>query len=413
MSILIPLLNSCVCSGDFLLANKSPDAETPNVCRIQRILYPDQLIVIWWLSRAELSSRGILQLPPPLPIESYTNMLKCQFTEVHEISSAISTVSVNAVKDIAFVFHPDVLEYDLPNCGGMSRVFYTRYRYDNENRLVQVDRRRHSPFSNITSESFPSRIWNSILDIKEKVEKCLNDPKQYQLCKKTCIFKLSLESWNYIFMSLVNSGAVVVYLHRNHTKKYMQCDLTMCSRKTKQYLTLVRLDSVPSLTSARSLFGRTFGIGVRNRAPNKGEPFVSLHAADAVNLVDVRENSYEDRLKEFVLDQGIDFFYEPFRQTLKIRLRYCKLDAQMPIVASTLQLNRSLAPRNTVHPEQPAENLSLWVHHVRPGVYFVRDEQLLEVVRVHGDSVVVQDDNNIEEVINKNEAAELLRAYIG
>jgi hypothetical protein len=122
------------------------------------------------------------------------------------------------------------------------------------------------------------------------------------------IFKLSLESWNYIFMNLVNSGAVVAYLCRNNTQKYMQCDLTMCSRKSKQYLTLLRLDSSQSLASARSLFGRTFGIGVRNRAPNKGEPFVSIHAADAVNLVDVRENSYEDRQREFVLDQGIDFF---------------------------------------------------------------------------------------------------------
>jgi hypothetical protein len=218
MSVLIPLLNSFICNGDFLLANKTPDSETPNVCRIQRTLYPDQLIVVWWLSRAELSSQGILQLPPPLPIEEYTNVSKCQFTEVHEVSSSISTIHVNAVKDVAFVFHPDVLEYEIPNCAGMSRVFYTRYQYDDEDRLVKVDSRCHSSFSNVSSESFPSRIWNSILDIKEKVEKCLNDPKQYQLCKKTVIFKLSLESWNYIFMNFVNSGAVVAYLCRNNTQ---------------------------------------------------------------------------------------------------------------------------------------------------------------------------------------------------
>jgi hypothetical protein len=71
--------------------------------------------------------RGILQYPPPVPIESYTTILKFQFTEVHKVSSEFSTISNTAVQDIAFVFHPDVLEYDPPNCAGMLRVFYTGY----------------------------------------------------------------------------------------------------------------------------------------------------------------------------------------------------------------------------------------------------------------------------------------------
>jgi hypothetical protein len=103
---------------------------------------------------------------------------KCKLTEVHEVFSSTSIIHVNAVKDIAFVFHLDVLEHKLPNCAGMSRVFYTRYHYNIGNRLVSVDCHHHFPFSNIISESYPSRIWNSIIDIKEKVEKSLNDPKQ-------------------------------------------------------------------------------------------------------------------------------------------------------------------------------------------------------------------------------------------
>jgi len=46
---------------------------------------------------------------------------------------------------------------------------------------------------------------------------------------------------------------------------------------------------------------------VRNRATNKGEPAIPMHHADIVNLVDVRENSCGNRLKEFVLDRGINF----------------------------------------------------------------------------------------------------------
>jgi len=60
-------------------------------------------------------------------MEMYTNIFKCKLTEVHEVFSSTSTISIDAVKDIAFVFHLDVLEYEVPNCAGMVRVFYTRY----------------------------------------------------------------------------------------------------------------------------------------------------------------------------------------------------------------------------------------------------------------------------------------------
>jgi hypothetical protein len=164
MSIFVPLLQTFICHGDFLLANISPNTEVSTVCCIQKAQHPDQLIAVWWMSHAELSSRGILQYPPRILMERYTNIFKCKLTEVHEVLSSTSETHVNAVKDIAIVFHLDVLEHELPNCAGMSRVFYTRYHYDIGNRLVSVDCHHHFPFSNIISESFPSRIWNSIID---------------------------------------------------------------------------------------------------------------------------------------------------------------------------------------------------------------------------------------------------------
>jgi len=164
MSIFVPLLQTFICHGDFLLANISPNTEVSTVCCIQKAQHPDQLIAVWWMSHAELSSRGILQYPPRILMERYTNIFKCKLTEVHEVLSSTSETHVNAVKDIAIVFHLDVLEHELPNCAGMSRVFYTRYHYDIGNRLVSVDCHHHFPFSNIISESFSSRIWNSIID---------------------------------------------------------------------------------------------------------------------------------------------------------------------------------------------------------------------------------------------------------
>jgi len=135
-----------------------------------------------------------------------------------------------------------------------------------------------------------------------------------------------------------------------------------------------------------------------------------LHHADVVNLVDVRENSYENHVKEFVLDQGIDFIFESFSRMLKIRVRYSKVAAQMSIVMTTLLLNS-----NEIAEVQPqVNNVSLWVQQVRPGTYYERDGVILEVVRVEGENaVVIEKDSDVELVINIIQAAELLRDYIG
>jgi hypothetical protein len=140
-----------------------------------------------------------------------------------------------------------------------------------------------------------------------------------------------------------------------------------------------------------------------------------LHHSDAVNIVDVASNSYDNfafvgnhRLREFVVDQGIDFIFEQFTRMLKIRVRYSKVNAERPIIASTLNLNASKLNRNRI------VNNRLWVQHIVPGTYFARAGEMVQVARVHGDSVfVTPDDSGNEEVININEAAELLAAYIG
>lgn len=263
----IPSLNNAVVfNGDFLLALTSEDASNPTVCCVVRAVSIDELIVTWWLSRDDVSVRQNLQEPPPVSLELYSNVIKCRLKELLEVCSSATTINKRFVKDIAFVFHIDNLEYDLPNCAGMSRVFYTRYHYDDSNRLQQVDCRHHSAFSTVVLESYPARIWHSILEVKQKVEKLLNDPKQYQPCKKMVHLHFSLESWNYLYVNLANSGALVAQYIRNNTTKYMYCDLGLSSRRIKKKLTLVRIDSLNSLIGARKIFGLTFGAGVQNRA---------------------------------------------------------------------------------------------------------------------------------------------------
>ena len=135
-------------------------------------------------------------MPPPLSINDYSNLLKCQVKEVVEDCSYCSQNSVNKVHDVAFVFHQDTLERTYINCFGMRHVYFTRF-YLQGNRFVKVDCHLHLPFLTACIESYSSRICHFLLDVKGNMEKLLNDRKQYQICHKMMSMKCSLESWNY------------------------------------------------------------------------------------------------------------------------------------------------------------------------------------------------------------------------
>jgi hypothetical protein len=123
--IVVPSLNAIVTIGDFLLAPKAAHACAPSVCVVHDIIHPDQVRVTWWLTRAELLALGGVELPSPLHIESYSNLLKCRIKEVFEVCSPLVTIKIRDIHDIAFVFHADKLEKEYVNCAGMKRVFYT------------------------------------------------------------------------------------------------------------------------------------------------------------------------------------------------------------------------------------------------------------------------------------------------
>jgi len=70
------------------------------------------------------------------------------------------------------------------------------------------------------------------------------------------------------------------------------------------------------------MFGDTFGIGIRNRAPKVGEPPQMVCFGDIVNIVNVNANNPLDdaeRYKELTFMQGVDFIYNESFQLLRIR----------------------------------------------------------------------------------------------
>jgi len=165
--------------------------------------------------------------------------------------SSHTSINRSSFIDVAFVFHMKFLETQLPNCAGMTRVY---------NWLTEVCSNQHLPFSTIVMDSYPSRIWHTILAVKDKIEKNLNDKKQYQMCRKMLMVTCSLESWNFLVTNLVRSGALVIQFSRWNTRKRMLCDLSLSSTTDRQSFILLCLDTCQSMDCAHKSFGYTFGV---------------------------------------------------------------------------------------------------------------------------------------------------------
>jgi hypothetical protein len=154
------------------------------------------------------------------------------------------------------------------------------------------------------------------------------------------------------------------------------------------------------------LFGVTFGIGIRNRPPNRGVQPVTAHHGDVVNLINVAAaelNVGVNRVAEFVCSEGLDFVYDYEARVLKIHVRYSRVVAQSEVVKATLNLGvLEIAVCRIV---EVADNFDM----VLPGTFFVRDGSLLEVILVNEHNVTVRDSKSIQEFrISLNEAAELI-----
>jgi hypothetical protein len=410
MLIAVPSLNFAVVTvGNFLLAKRSPSAPRGSVCLIREVRAAS-IKVSWWLTIEELSNEGYMRLPPPLALTDYDNVLKCRIKEVCEMCSELCDISINDITDIAFVFHVDTLQRDFMNCAGMSRVYFTRYRCRRDGTLSYFHGQMHSPFSMSTIESFPSRMWFFIMDVKANVEKMLNDTKQYQSCRKMVTMKCSLESWLFFCFMMTNSGAVIVNFNRRCTEKNLHCDLSLSSSSNQKLLQIIRLDTEATLSWARGVFGTTFGIGTRNRAPKKGDAPVTLHYGDMVNVALVSDGNNPaaaNRFHEFVATPGIDFVFDQRTRSLKIRARYTCCCSHSNDIAPTLrEIFGNLPPR-------PQENPNLLTC-VVVGTFFMREDVLLEVLAIDGNNVLVAEaeDSANQFNLNLNEAAQLINDYI-
>jgi hypothetical protein len=121
--IWIPTINAFINNGNFLLECME-DYSLPSACHVTNVVPPpNHLRVTWWWTHDTLAPSFVqLEALPPLSSKNHNYLQQCKLKEVTERMLLVSMIPAVNVKDIAFVFHADILETDLLDCAGMARV---------------------------------------------------------------------------------------------------------------------------------------------------------------------------------------------------------------------------------------------------------------------------------------------------
>lgn len=160
----------------------------------------------------------------------FYNIAKCALKEVTLVSSAQSTIEPCNVQSLAFVFHANYFEKNWVNCAGMRLVYCTHYVVDDNNNLLLLQPNLHVPFPSIMSgESYPSHIWFSLMQLKEKLNQLLNRRTQNQMCQCSTNIYFALESWDFLCSQFCPTITPFSF-SCDHKKPYQCCDLSLISR---------------------------------------------------------------------------------------------------------------------------------------------------------------------------------------
>ncbi len=128
--------------------------------------------------------------------------------------------------------------------------FFTGYELTGDGNLVELACAMHMPFSHGLLESYPSRIWYTLMFLKEKIAHLMNKRTQQQVCCSSANVFLSLEAWEYLCRQF-NSVIAPLSFSKERSKPYQFCNLSLETRTVTATFMMLRIATAASMDRAR------------------------------------------------------------------------------------------------------------------------------------------------------------------
>jgi hypothetical protein len=247
----IPTVGVEVTAGNFLLGSIDDYQGQLIVCQVVEVVPASEVLVVRWLEDAQLKTYYQNDTRPPLRSQ-YEDVMRCKLKEVTKYGS-LEKLHTSSIHGVAFVFHVLDLEYTWVNCSGMQSVFFTRYELLQSGEFMAIEHSLNLPFSSSHPESYTSRLWYSLMFLKDKPDSLMNKKTQHQVCRASGNIFLSMEVWDF-FVSSLMALYHLSFFSKNRSKPCMFCDLSLATRSSNAFFAMLRMSNQPSMDMAQGKF---------------------------------------------------------------------------------------------------------------------------------------------------------------
>jgi hypothetical protein len=272
-------------------------------------------------------------------------------------------VPTSNVLGLAFVLYED--EPVLRQLEGMQHMYVVSSFYSSLNNSVHHFRSFQSfpstQHPTLMSTCFPSSIFKQILRLKSKMQQALNT-RSVRSSNSVVISveNFSISTWEYMTKDLSTRGIVILTSSVVLKSSFMESD-TFVVQKYRGEVLSFNLALPNHLNIAQSLFGTTFGVGVRFIVPcsvrgaangASVENSRAIHYGDVINVIPFSLNDGHN----YSVHRGVFFRYIPMTSTLSVTVRFIRVHRRDEMQMYLRQRDISVAEDDAVADDDINDN---------------------------------------------------------
>jgi hypothetical protein len=188
----------------------------------------------------------------------------------------VEWISGLSVMGPCFIFHIDHIQKGIVGCKGMDKVYFVRFRNSRNDKLIPLSSKEWNSFYRDNrypyEESYPERIWNTLITLKAEVQRSLCRGGQWN--GRTVSSKLPGISPSFFGYLKAELNGMIVDPLLEDTIKTSRCKKVMFDNLSSSLIRascdtrIIRVVDESHLEAVWKVFGDSFGVGTNLPVPS-------------------------------------------------------------------------------------------------------------------------------------------------
>jgi len=266
--------------------------------------------------------------------------------------------SIRSIINIVFIVPIQELENGMVHVTGAANIFFIRYAFNNEGRIVCVPPSLY--FSHHWIQPISMRLFGALNMLSYHIKKSLFHVAESQQARKSFRLFYPREAFYYLFTQVTDGSAIKGTVRRRQRIIKYYDTLKTESTMRENDLVYLRILTAQALTNIRAILGVGVGIGCSSAKPTKYSPVQYCTINSQMNSIESSTALPAEVLRKPFNPtkcNGIDLLYIQQNSSLCCHIRFTR------IVVSTAEVATSRIPAAHIVREASSAYVGAWFNH--------------------------------------------------